>query len=78
MAIIAPYKCNVKTLEFSNNENRYSSEESTKHSNEKYKDYSESSDSNQQKNKYKLYEDILGEFKNIKPLMFNGEIEKGE
>ena len=66
MEIIAPYKCNVKTLEFSNNENRSSTKESTKYSNRKYKDFSESSDNNQQKNKYKLYEDIFHEFKNIK------------
>ena len=30
------------------------------------------------KNNYRPYEGILGEFKKIKPPMFNGEIEKGE
>ena len=28
--------------------------------------------------KYKPYEEIFGEFKNIKPPTFNGEIEKGD
>ena len=41
---------------------------------------SDSSKDNYQsrKIKYKPYEDILGEFKKIKPPTFNGEIEKGE
>ena len=30
------------------------------------------------RNKYKLNEEIFGEFKKIKPPMFNGEVEKGE
>ena len=30
------------------------------------------------KRKYKPYEEISGEFKNIKPPTFNGETEKGE
>ena len=72
MARIAPYKRKVRKLEFSNHETRSSNEESTKHNKEKYKDSSESSDSNQQKKKYKPYEDITGEFKNIKPPIFNG------
>ena len=29
------------------------------------------------KRKYRSYEEISGEFKKIKPPMFNGEIEKG-
>ena len=29
------------------------------------------------KKKYRTYEEISGEFKKIKPPMFNGEIEKG-
>ena len=42
-----------------------------------------SSDSNEsyyrsRKKKYKPYEDIYGEFKNIKPPTFNGKTEKGE
>ena len=55
-----------------------SSEESTKHNTEKHKDSSESSDSNQKKKIYKPYEESLGEFKKIKPPMFNEEIKKGE
>ena len=78
MARIAPYKRKVRKLEFSNHETGSSNEESTKHNKEKYKDSSESSNTNQQKHKYKLYEEISGEFKKIKPPMFNGEIEKGE
>ena len=41
---------------------------------------SDSSDDNiyTKKRKYKPYEEIFGEFKNIKPLTFNGETEKGE
>ena len=74
MARTAPYKCKVRKLEFSNHETESSSEESTKHSNEKYKDSSESSDNNQRKNKYKPYEEIIDEFKKIKPPMFNREI----
>jgi hypothetical protein len=30
------------------------------------------------KNKHKHHEEIMGEFKNIKPPIFNGEIETGE
>ena len=44
----------------------------------KQQDSSESSDDNTRKKKYKPYEEISGEFKNIKPTMFNGEIEKCE
>ena len=41
---------------------------------------SDSSDENHynKKRKYKPYEEISGEFKNIKPTTFNGETEKGE
>ena len=47
---------------------------------EKYKYSSESSDSDDgpRKMKHKPYEEISWEFKKIKPLMFNGEVEKGE
>ena len=36
------------------------------------------SDRNPRRKKYKPYEEISGEFKKIKPPMFNGEVEKGE
>ena len=78
MARTAPYKRNVRKLEFSYHETDSSSKEPAKHIKEKYKDYSESSDSNQKKNKYKLYDEISGEFKKIIPSMFNREIKKGE
>ena len=44
----------------------------------KQQETSESSDDNKNKNKYRPYEEISGKFKKIKPLMFNGEIEKDE
>ena len=78
MAINAPYKRKVIKLEFSKHEIESPSEGYPKHTTEKYKDSSESSDSNQKKMKYKLYEQISAEFKKIKPLIFNREIEKGE
>ena len=46
MAKTTPYKRKVRKLEFSKHETESSSEESTKHNNEKYKDSCESSDSN--------------------------------
>ena len=78
MARTTPYKRKGRKLEFSKHETKSSSKESSKHNTKKYKDSSESSDSNQKKMKYKLYEQISGEFKKIKPPMFNGEIEKEE
>ena len=33
---------------------------------------------NKKKKRYRPYDEISGEFKKIKPPMFNGEIEKGE
>ena len=72
-----PYKRKGKKLEFSSHKPKNSSEESVKH-HRKQQESSESSDDNKKKNKYKPYEEISGEFKKIKPPMFNGEIEKGE
>ena len=74
----APYKCKGGKLEFSSHKPETSSEESVKHHSGKQQDSRESSDDNKRKNKYRSYEEIFGEFKKIKPLMFNGEIEKGE
>ena len=76
MEITTPYKCKVRKMEFSKNETESSSEESAKHETEKYKDSSESGDSNQKKNKYKSYEEISGEFKKMKHPMFNIYIKK--
>ena len=53
VAKTTPCKCKVKKLEFSKHETESSSEESAKHNTEKYKDSSESSDSNQKKKRYK-------------------------
>ena len=44
----------------------------------KYASESSESDHKPRKMKYKPYEEILGEFKKIKPPMFNEEVEKGE
>ena len=49
MSRTTPYKCKVRKLEFSKHETVSSSEELAKHNTEKYKDSSESNDSNQQK-----------------------------
>jgi len=62
-------KQNKKRLDFSDSE---SDSSSTRNS-----DSSENYDSKPRKKKYKPYEEISGEFKKIKPLVFNGEIEKG-
>ena len=59
-----------KKLEFSDSESDSSSTRNY--------DSSENYDSKPTKKKYKPYEEILGEFKKIKPPVFNGEIEKGE
>ena len=67
-------------LIFSNSESKYSSRIKERSHKENYKYSSESSDSNSglRKRKYKPSEEISGEFKKIKPHMFNGEVEKGE
>jgi len=62
-----------KKLDVSDSESNSSSDKNTRdtESNENY-------DSKPKKKKYKPYEEISGEFKKIKPPIFNGEIEKGE
>ena len=64
-------------LEFSSHKPDTSREESVKH-HRKQQESSESSDNNKKKRKYITYEKIFGEFKKIKPAMFNGEVEKGK
>ena len=44
----------------------------------KYTSESSESDCKPRKMKYNPYDEISGEFKKIKPPMFNGEVEKGE
>ena len=51
-----PYKCKWRKRKFSKHEAKSSSEESTMHNTEKHQDSSESTDSNQNKNKYKPHE----------------------
>ena len=73
-----PYnKHKGRKMEFSSHNHDTSSEESIKH-HRKSQDSSKSSDDNKNKRKYTPYEKISGQFKKIKPPMFNGEIEKGE
>ena len=74
------YKCKGNKLKFSDNESKSSSGIKLRSHKEKYKYSSECSDNESSliKRKYKPNEDILGEFKNLKPPMFNGEVEKGE
>ena len=70
------YKRKGKKLEFSSHKPKTSYEESFKR-HIKQQESSESSDDNKRKKKYRPYEEISGEYKKIKPPMFNGEIEKG-
>ena len=69
-----PYKRKGNKLEFSSHMDDTSSEELSKHHTWIQQDSNENSDDNKKKKKYKPYEEISGEFKNIKPLMLNGEI----
>ena len=73
----ALYKCKGRKLEFSIHKPETSIEESVKH-NRKHQESNKRNDDNKRKNKYIPYEEIFGEFKKIKPPMFNGEIEKGK
>ena len=78
MSKTAPYnKHEGRKLEFSSHNFDTSSEELVKH-HRKTQESSESSDKNKKKKTYRPYEEISGEFKKIKPPMFNGEIEKGK
>ena len=73
-----PYNTHkVRKLEFSSHNSDTSSEESVKH-HRKTQESSKINDKNKKKKKYIPYEEISGDFKKIKPLMFNGKIEKGE
>ena len=69
-----------KKLEFYDNESNSSLGIKVRSHKEKHKYSRESSDSNNspKKRKYKPYEEISGHFNKIKPLIFNGEVEKGE
>ena len=72
------YKHKGKKVKYSDSES--SSEVNARSRRGRYKYTSESSESDHKsrKMKYKPYEEISGEFKKIKPPMFNGEVEKGE
>jgi len=72
------YKHKRKKLKFYENESYSSKDNKVKLHREKHINSSASSDNNPKRRKYKPYEEILGEFKKIKPPMFNGEVEKGE
>ena len=74
------YKHKSKRSKHSKIESSSSFEINSNSYRKKHQYLSDSSESNYRfrKKKYKLYEEILGEFKNIKPPNFNGETEKGE
>ena len=74
------YRSKGKKLKFFDNESNSSSGIKVRLHKEKYKYSSESSDrdSSPKQRKYKRYEEILGEFKRIKPPIVIGEVEKGE
>ena len=74
----APQKHKGRRLEFFEHKIESSSEESSKHNREKHQDSSEISDSNQNKNKYKSYEEIYGKFNEKKPLFFIERSRKGK
>ena len=71
----APYKCKGIKLEFSIHKSKNSSEELVKH-HRKQQESSEISDDRKNKKKYRPYEEISGNFKKIKPPMFNGDVKK--
>ena len=77
----ASYKRKGKKLKFYDSESKSSSGVKVRsHRGRRYKYTSESSESDHspRKRKYKPYEEISGEFKKIKPSMFNGEVEEDE
>ena len=77
---IVSYKHKGKKLKFFDNESKSSLGIKVRSHKENHKYSSESSDRDIsiRKRKYKPYEEISGEFKKIKPPMFNWEVEKGE
>ena len=72
------YKHKGKKLKFSDSESSSGVNVCSHRSRYKYTSESSESDRKPRKMKYKPYEEISGEFKKIKPPMFNGEVEKGE
>ena len=72
------YKRKGKKLKFSNSESSLGV--NVRSHRGRYKDPSKISESDRspRKKKYKPYEEIWGEFKKIKPPMFNGEVKNGE
>jgi hypothetical protein len=74
------YKRKVRKHKSSDTDTESTNEKLDNKRKQKIEDSSESSDSNQLeiKKKCKSYDEITGEFKKIKPLVFNGEIETGE
>ena len=72
------YKQKGKKEKYSDSES--SSEVNARSHKRRYKYTSDSSESDckPKRRKYKPYEEISGELKEIKPPMFNGEVEKGE
>ena len=75
---IVSYKHKGKKLKFSDSESSSGVNIRLHRGRYKYKSESSESDHKPRRRKYKPYEEILGEFKKIKPPMFNGEVEKCE
>lgn len=72
------YKIKSKKNFFFDNESNYSIDETFERQKQKINHLSDSSDNSPRTRKYKPYEELSGEFKKIRPPMFNGEVEKGE
>ena len=72
------YKHKGKKLKFSVSESSLGIKVRSHRGMYKYTSESSESDRSPRKRKYKPYEEISGEFKKIKPPMFNGEVETGE
>jgi len=72
------YKRKSRKLNFSDNESNHSTDATVKRRKQKNNYSSVSSNNSPRRRKYKPYEELSGEFKKIKPPMFNGEVEKVE
>ena len=72
------YKHNGKKAKYSDSESSSEVKTRSRRESQNYISDSSESDKKPRRKKYKPYEEISGEFKKIKPPMFNGEVEKGE
>ena len=72
------YKHKGRRSKYADNESSSEIKPRSRRDRQRYISHSTDNDQQPRKKKYKPYEDISGEFKKIKPPMFNGEAEKGE